>query len=112
MVASLKKKYESKATSRSRIVQQLMDLPQSDRSAESNELVFDKICALLNQMTSAGQDIRQTNDAMWIEAIIHKFPRDIVEPVLIKMRENEDLAVDEIMNIIETEISAKAYIQA
>ncbi|KAK6058462.1 hypothetical protein COOONC_03970 [Cooperia oncophora] len=100
------------SANRSRIVQRLRDLPPADRRAESNEQTYDKICVLLNQMLSAGQDIRATKDAMWSEAILSKFHRDIVEPVLVKMREQDDTTVENIMQMIETEISAKSYIQS
>ncbi|KAK6010073.1 hypothetical protein OSTOST_24935, partial [Ostertagia ostertagi] len=110
--AAADKKYGNKPVNRARIVRKLHNLQKADRSAESNEAVFDQICMLLNQMISAGQDIRNTNDAMWIETILGKFPQEIVEPVLMKMREKEDTTVETVLEMVEAEIATKAYVQA
>ncbi|KAK6061634.1 hypothetical protein COOONC_00701 [Cooperia oncophora] len=66
-------------------------LQKAKRTADSCESVYDSICMLLNQI---------------------KFPKDIVEPVLIKTREYDGLTVDAIMELISGEISTKAYIQS
>ncbi|XGW17350.1 hypothetical protein V3C99_002170, partial [Haemonchus contortus] len=112
MIKTLHKKYGNKPANRARIVQQLNELPRASKTAESCEKVFDDICMLLNQMFSTGQNIRACRDALWTEAILNKFPKDIVEPVLLKMREHDDLTVDSILDFISGEISAKAYVQS
>ncbi|XGW35160.1 hypothetical protein V3C99_018855 [Haemonchus contortus] len=63
-------------------------------------------------MFSTGQNIRVCKDALWTEAILNKLSEDIVEPVLLKMREHDDLTVDSILDFISGEISAKAYVQS
>nr|CDJ97142.1 Pao retrotransposon peptidase family [Haemonchus contortus] len=112
MIKTLHKKYGNKPANGARIVQQLNELPRASRTAESCEKVFDDICMLLNQMSSTGQNIRVCKDALWTEAKLSKFPKDIVEPVLLKMREHDDLTVDSILDFISGEISAKAYVQS
>lgn len=112
MIETLKKKDGNKPANRSRIVQQLQSLPQANKTAENNELIYDKVCVLLNQMVSVGHDIRSSKGAMWTEAILSKFHHDIVEPVLIKMREKDDATVDSIMQMIEKKIAARSYVQS
>nr|CDJ80598.1 Protein ZC132.6 [Haemonchus contortus] len=112
MIKTLHKKYGNKPANRARIVLRLNELPRASRTAGSCEKVFDDICMLLNQMFSTGQNIRVCKDALWTEAILNKFPKDIVEPVLLKMREHDDLTVDSILDFISGEISAKAYVQS
>ncbi|PIO54382.1 hypothetical protein TELCIR_24256, partial [Teladorsagia circumcincta] len=112
MIQTLKKKYSNKPANRARIVQQFRALRQADPKVENNEFVYDRICMLLNQMVSAGEDIRSTTDAMWTELILSKFHRNIVEPVLVKMREKEDATIENIMEMIEAEIGARSYIQS
>ncbi|XGW12069.1 hypothetical protein V3C99_013053 [Haemonchus contortus] len=111
-IKTLHKKYGNKPANRARREQQLNELPRASRTAESCEKVFDDICMLLNQIISTGQNIRVCKDALWTETILSKFPKDIVEPVLLKMREHDDLTVDSILDFISGEISAKAYVQS
>ncbi|KAL6742934.1 hypothetical protein Aduo_016027 [Ancylostoma duodenale] len=112
MVEALKKKYGNKPTNRARIVQRLTFLQPANKTAESCTYVFDKITMLINQMVSAGQDIRKTKDAMWTETILQKFPYDIIKNVLIAIKGKEEANIEDVMEEIEKEISAKTYVQS
>ncbi|EYB96851.1 hypothetical protein Y032_0146g2533 [Ancylostoma ceylanicum] len=112
MIETLMKKHSNKPTNRARIIQQLMDLQPANKTSSSCTFVYDKISMFINQMVSAGQDIRRTTDAMWTENTLQKFPHDIVERVLIRTREQHDITIDELTNEIDAEIAAKSYVQA
>ncbi|EYB93812.1 hypothetical protein Y032_0178g647 [Ancylostoma ceylanicum] len=112
MIDTLQKKYGNKPTNRARIVQRLSFLRPANNSAESCTYVFDKISMLTNQMVSAGQDIRKSKDAMWTENILQKFPHEIVKNVLIAIKDRDELQIEDLMRQIESEISAKTYVES
>ncbi|KAK6735921.1 hypothetical protein RB195_018903 [Necator americanus] len=107
MVETIKKKYGNKPINRAKIVQKLIDLPCERNNVENCTYIFDKIRMLINQMVSAGQDISNTQDAMWTERILEKFPYNIVKNVLISIQEKEDVKVENVMEQLEKEINAK-----
>ncbi|KAK6734800.1 hypothetical protein RB195_018156 [Necator americanus] len=107
MVGTIKKKYGNKPINRAKIVQKLIDLPCARNNAENCTYIFDKIRMLINQMVLAGQDIPNTQDVMWKERILEKFPYNIVKNVLISIQEMEDVKVENVMEQLEKEINAK-----
>ncbi|KHJ76291.1 hypothetical protein OESDEN_24089 [Oesophagostomum dentatum] len=112
MIDALKRKYGNKPVNRARIVQRLTLLRTANITAESCSYVHDKITMLINQMVSAGQDIRKTKDAMWTETILQKFPYEIVKNVLNAIKEKDEVYVEDVMQQIKSEISTKSYVDA
>ncbi|KHJ76068.1 hypothetical protein OESDEN_24313, partial [Oesophagostomum dentatum] len=113
MIEELKRKFGNKPINRTKIVQKLMDMRPASRSAESCITTFDKIRMLINQMVSAGQDIRHMQDAMWTEKILEKFPYHIVKKnVLINIQDRDEVTIDDVMKEIDKEITAKKFIES
>ncbi|KHJ84902.1 hypothetical protein OESDEN_15378, partial [Oesophagostomum dentatum] len=110
MIETLKKKYGNKPINRSRIVQRLVNLKPANNTADGCVYVLDKIKMLINLMVSAGLDMRQTEDPMWTEAILKKFPSSIVKKVLLDMQEKPEVTVDDLMVDLEKQINAKLYV--
>ncbi|KHJ96622.1 hypothetical protein OESDEN_03414 [Oesophagostomum dentatum] len=54
---------------------------------------------------------RQTCDHMWTETIIKKFPYEIVKDILVKNQEVDTMTIQDLLYILEKEISAKAYVE-
>ncbi|KAK6763157.1 hypothetical protein RB195_023752 [Necator americanus] len=107
IVETIKKEYGKKPINRAKIAQKLIDLPSAKNNAENCPYIFDKIRMLVNQIVSAGQDIPNTEDAMWTGRILEKFPYNIVKNVLISIQEMEDVKVENVMEQLEKEINAK-----
>ncbi|VDL81853.1 unnamed protein product [Nippostrongylus brasiliensis] len=63
-----------------------------------------------NQVYS-GYDVRKSCDPMWCEAILSKFPRDIIKPVLIAGKTQRNQTVDNLLGQIKEEIAAKMYVE-
>ncbi|VDP53024.1 unnamed protein product [Heligmosomoides polygyrus] len=82
------------------------DINRSDCSA-----VFDQIQILVNQMVSAGYDVRKTCNPMWCETILAKFPRDVVKPVLLSNHTQDDQTIADLVSQLKKEIAAKAYVE-
>ncbi|KHJ87534.1 hypothetical protein OESDEN_12689 [Oesophagostomum dentatum] len=112
MTEALKKKYGNKPINRAKVVQKLIDMRPAANNAESCTLVFDRIRMLINQMVSAGQDIRNMQDALWTEKILEKFPYSIVKNVLISTQEKEEIKIEDIMEQLEKQIDAKKYVES
>ncbi|EYC27635.1 hypothetical protein Y032_0009g837 [Ancylostoma ceylanicum] len=112
MTNALKKKYGNKPTNRAKIVQKLIDMRPAANNAESCTHVYDKIRMLINQMVSAGQDIRNMQDALWTEKILEKFPYSIVKSVLISTQDQEETKIEHIMEELEKQIDAKKYVES
>ena len=110
MIEALKKKYGNKPVNRAKVVQKLVDMRPAANNAESCTYVYDKIRMLINQMVSAGQDIRKMQDALWAEKILEKFPYNTVKNVLISTQEQDETSVDDIMEALEKQIEAKKYV--
>ncbi|KAK6765338.1 hypothetical protein RB195_025312 [Necator americanus] len=89
MIDELKKKFGIKPTNPAKIVQKLVDMHRANGTAESCITAYDKIRMLVNQLVSAGQDIRYMQDAMWTEKILDKFPYNIVENALTTIQNQE-----------------------
>uniref|UniRef100_A0A7I5E795 Peptidase A2 domain-containing protein n=1 Tax=Haemonchus contortus TaxID=6289 RepID=A0A7I5E795_HAECO len=85
--------------------------PAANNAAACNN-VFDKIRMLINQMVSAGQDIRIAQDALWTEKILEKFPYSIVKNVLITTQSKDEVKIEDIMNELEKEIEAKKFVES
>ncbi|KHJ85106.1 hypothetical protein OESDEN_15173 [Oesophagostomum dentatum] len=111
MIETLKKRFSNQPVNRSKIVKRLFDLPHAGKKADSCQSCLDSITTLVHQMVSAGYDIRQTCDPMWIETVIEKFPYEIVKDVLIKNQEVDNITIQELLDIREKEIAAKAYVE-
>ena len=111
MVETISKRFGNKPTNRSKIVQKLFDLKAPSKGAESCQDCFDAIKTLLHQMVSAGYDIRDTTDPMWTETILQKFPYEIVKDILVKNQETETMKVGTLLDVLEREIVAKAYVE-
>ncbi|KAL6724140.1 hypothetical protein Aduo_019055 [Ancylostoma duodenale] len=111
MINALKKKFVNKPTNRAKIVQKLIDLPAAKNNADSCMFIFDKIRMLMNQMISAGQNIPQMQDAMWTEKILGKFPYTIVKNVLVTIQDQDEVKIEDVMDHIEKEITAKKYVE-
>ncbi|KHJ98653.1 hypothetical protein OESDEN_01374 [Oesophagostomum dentatum] len=79
MIETFKKRFSNQPVNRSEIVKRLFDLPHTGKKADSCQSCLDSITTLVHQMVSAGYDIRQTCDPMWIETVIKKFPYEIVK---------------------------------
>ncbi|KAL6738168.1 hypothetical protein Aduo_011745 [Ancylostoma duodenale] len=112
MINALKKKYGNKPINRAKVVQKLVDLRPAANNAENCTYVYDKIKVLINQMVSAGQDIRKMQDALWTEKILEKFPYSIVKSVLITTQEMDEIKIDDIMDALEKQIEAKKYVES
>ncbi|PIO53477.1 hypothetical protein TELCIR_25187, partial [Teladorsagia circumcincta] len=112
MIEALEKKYGNKPINRAKIVQRLIDMRPAANNADACYNVFDKIRMLINQMVSAGQDIRIAQDALWTEKILEKFPYSIVKNVLIATQSKDEVKIDDIMNELEKEIEAKKYVES
>ncbi|KAK6764040.1 hypothetical protein RB195_024392 [Necator americanus] len=63
MIEELRKNFGNKPTNRANIVQKLVDMHPTNGTAESCIAAYDKTRMLINQMISAGQDIRCMQDA-------------------------------------------------
>ncbi|CAJ0591216.1 unnamed protein product [Cylicocyclus nassatus] len=87
IIETLKKKYSNRPVNRARVVQKLVDMRPATNTAESCSDTHDKIRMLINQLVSAGQDIRKMQDALWTEKILEKFPYIIVKNVLTSTQE-------------------------
>ncbi|KAL6734085.1 hypothetical protein Aduo_004665 [Ancylostoma duodenale] len=111
MVETITKRFGNKPMNRSKIVQKLFELKSAGNRAGSCQEYFDSIKTLVNQMVSAGYDIRDTCDPMWTETILKKFPHEIVKDILVKNQETETMKVDDLLETLEREITAKAYIE-
>ncbi|EYC43182.1 hypothetical protein Y032_0501g2606 [Ancylostoma ceylanicum] len=112
MINALKKKYGNKPINRAKVVQKLVDLRPAANNAESCTFVYDKIRVLINQMVSAGQDVRRMQDALWTEKILEKFPYSIVKNVLIATQEMDEIKIDDIKDAPEKQIEAKKYVES
>ncbi|EYC10154.1 hypothetical protein Y032_0057g2793 [Ancylostoma ceylanicum] len=112
MINALKKKYGNKPTNRAKIVQKLIDMRPAANNAESCTYVYDQIRMLINQMVSAGQDIRNMQDALWTEKILEKFPYSIVKSVLISTQDQEETKIEDLMEELEKQIDAEKYVES
>ncbi|KAL6738253.1 hypothetical protein Aduo_011820 [Ancylostoma duodenale] len=108
MVNSLKKKYGNKPINRSRIVQRFVNLKPASNTAENCVYVLDKVEMLVNLMVSAGLDIRSTEDPMWTEALLKKFPNSIVKKVLLETQEKAEVTIDDLIANLEKQINRKS----
>ncbi|PIO56510.1 hypothetical protein TELCIR_22090, partial [Teladorsagia circumcincta] len=111
MVNTLKESYCDYSTNRSQIVQKLMSLKAASNFADSCAAVLDQIQVLINQMVSAGFDVRNTCDPIWGETILAKFPRDIVKPVLITGQTLCKQTIGDLMGQLKKEVAAKSYVE-
>lgn len=111
MVDTVTKRFGNKPTNRSTIVQKLFDLRPASKQGHSCQECFDTIKTLVNQMVSAGYDIRDTCDPMWSETILQKFPYEIVRDILVKNQSTDTLKIEELLDALEKEICAKAYVE-
>lgn len=111
IIKTLKENYEDNSTNRSQVVQKLTKLRSASNFADNCSAVFDQINVLVNQMVSAGYDVRKSCDPMWCEAILSKFPRDIIKPVLIASKTQRNQTVDNLLGQIKEEIAAKVYVE-
>ncbi|XGW33713.1 hypothetical protein V3C99_017834 [Haemonchus contortus] len=112
MIEALEKKYGNKPINRAKIVQKLIDMRPAANNAAACNNVFDKIRMLINQMVSAGQDIRIAQDALWTEKILEKFPYSIVKNVLITTQSKDEVKIEDIMSELEKEIEAKKFVES
>ena len=112
MTEELKKKFGNKPINRAKIVQKLIDMRAANSTAEGCAAVYDKIRMLINQMVSAGQDIRAIQDALWTEKILEKFPYNIVKNVLTSIQDKNDATISDLMHEIEKEITAKKFVES
>uniref|UniRef100_A0A7I4Z127 Peptidase A2 domain-containing protein n=1 Tax=Haemonchus contortus TaxID=6289 RepID=A0A7I4Z127_HAECO len=108
----LKKKFGNKPTNRAKIVQKLIDMRAANNSAANCAAFYDKIRMLINQMVSAGQDIRAIQDALWTEKILEKFPHNIVKSVLISIQNRDNVTIGDVMQEVEKEITAKQFVES
>ncbi|KHJ89658.1 hypothetical protein OESDEN_10511, partial [Oesophagostomum dentatum] len=111
MVETLKKPFSNQPTNSAKIVQRLFELPHANKKADSCQRCFDSITTLVHQMVSAGHDIRQTCEPTWTETIIKKFPYEIVKDILVKNQEVGTMTIQDLLDVLEKEISAKAYVE-
>ncbi|KHJ96463.1 hypothetical protein OESDEN_03572 [Oesophagostomum dentatum] len=111
IIRTLQQNYCNQPTNRSQIVQKLVNLKSASDSADSCLVVYDHIHMLINQMVSAGYDVRSTNDPMWSETILAKFPRDIVKPVLVSGQMQDRQTIEDLMANLKKEIAAKGYVE-
>ncbi|KAL6738252.1 hypothetical protein Aduo_011820 [Ancylostoma duodenale] len=59
-------------------------------------------------MVSAGLDIRSTEDPMWTEALLKKFPNSIVKKVLLETQEKAEVTIDDLIANLEKQINRKS----
>ncbi|KHJ88957.1 hypothetical protein OESDEN_11238 [Oesophagostomum dentatum] len=110
MVETLKKKYGNKPINRSRIVQRLVNMRTATNTADDCVTVLDKVKMLINLMVSAGHDIRKTEDPIWTETILNKFPNAIVKKVLLEIQEKEEVTIENVIDSLEKQVNAKVYV--
>ncbi|VDL78168.1 unnamed protein product [Nippostrongylus brasiliensis] len=96
---------------RSQIVRKLMNMKLAASFADSCSLALEQIQILVNQMVSAGYDVRATHDPVWCETILAKFPHDIVRPVLIATESKHNQTVGDLLIHLKKEIAAKIYVE-
>lgn len=111
IIQTLKQNYSDDSTNRSQIVQKLAQLKPANNFADSCSDVFDQVHVLVNQMVSAGYDVRKTYDPMWCETILSKFPREVIKPVLILSKAQSNQTVEDLLGHLKEEVAAKAYVE-
>nr|CDJ84671.1 unnamed protein product [Haemonchus contortus] len=112
MTEELKMKFGNKPTNRAITVQKLAGVRAANNSAVNCAAIYDKFRKLINQMVSAGQDIRATQDALWTEKILEKFPYNIVKSVLISIQNRDNVTIEDVMQEVEKEITAEEFVQS
>lgn len=111
MIKTLKETYCNYSANRSQIVQKLLSMTEAHSNADSCLSVIEQIQVLINQMVSAGYDIRNTCDPMWSETILAKFPQDVIKPVLIVCQSQPNQTIEGLMGHLKKEIAAKGYVE-
>ncbi|KAK6028966.1 hypothetical protein OSTOST_04936 [Ostertagia ostertagi] len=92
--------------------EKLFELKPASKKADSCQECYDSVKTLVNQMVSAGYDIRNTCDPMWSETILKKFPYEIVKNILVKHQETDTMEIDSLLEALDREITAKAYVES
>ncbi|KAK6761185.1 hypothetical protein RB195_022302 [Necator americanus] len=111
IIKTLQETYCNKSINRSQIMQKLVNMRPANSSADNSSVVFDQIHVLVNQMITAGYDVQNTCDPIWCEAVIAKFPSDIIQPVLISGQAFEQQTIEDLLAQIKKEVAAKSYIE-
>ncbi|EYC25296.1 hypothetical protein Y032_0012g1809 [Ancylostoma ceylanicum] len=111
IIRTLQQNYCNQPTNRSQIVQRLVNLKQASNFADSCSAVFDQIQILVNQMISAGYDVRKSYDPIWCETILAKFPQDVIKPVLVSGQTIANQTIEDLMAQLRKEIAAKGYVE-
>ncbi|EYB96025.1 hypothetical protein Y032_0154g2997 [Ancylostoma ceylanicum] len=111
IIRTLQQNYCNQPTNRSQIVQRLVNLKPASNLADSCSAVFDQIQILVNQMISAGYDVRKSCDPMWCETILAKFPQDVVKPVLVSGQTIANQTIEDLLAQLRKEIAAKGYVE-
>ncbi|KAK6742031.1 hypothetical protein RB195_009726 [Necator americanus] len=112
LIKTLQENYSNHQCNRSQIVKKLVSMSVANNSADICSATFDQIRMLTNQMISAGYHVGKTCDPMWCETILSKFPEDIIKSVLVASQSQDRQTVDDLMNLLKTEITAKAYVES
>ncbi|KAK6012363.1 hypothetical protein OSTOST_22490, partial [Ostertagia ostertagi] len=104
MVETITKRYGNKPANKSRIVQKLFELKPASKKADSCQECYDSVKTLVNQM----KYLRP----MWSETILKKFPYEIVKNILVKHQETDTMEIDSLLEALDREITAKAYVES
>ncbi|KAK6027215.1 hypothetical protein OSTOST_06758 [Ostertagia ostertagi] len=105
MIDMIKKKYDNPSSARANVINRLVSLRPAKQGPASCGEVIDEIRCLINEMISSGYRISDTQDPMWIETILKKFPRRVVEELLRESNNGESSTVGEILNKLDAIIS-------
>ncbi|VDL85984.1 unnamed protein product, partial [Nippostrongylus brasiliensis] len=111
IIRTLQENYCNQPINRSQVVQKLVNLKPASNFSDSCSTVFDQIQKLVNQMVSAGYDVRDTCDPMWCETILAKFPSDVVKPVLLSNHSQAEQTTGNLIGQVKKEIAAKGYVE-
>lgn len=112
IIQTIQEKYCNHSVNRSHIAHKLISLKPANSYAESCSSAFDQIQILINQMVSAGYDVRRTCDPLWCEIILAKFPHDVVRPVLLSSHSQDSQTIGDLTAHLKKEIAAKAYLES
>ncbi|KAK6762557.1 hypothetical protein RB195_023326 [Necator americanus] len=112
LIKTLQENYSNHQSNRSQIVKKLVSMSVANNSADICSATFDQIRMLTYQMISAGYHVGKTCDPMWCETILSKFPEDIIKSVLVASQSQDRQTVDDLMNLLKIEITAKVYVES
>lgn len=104
----MKKNYDNAVIARANIIKRLSYL-QPTRE-HSSETVFEELRSLVNEMVSSGYNVIDTDDPMWIEAILQKLPREIVQEFLRENKNEESYTVGQTLESSKIVIAHDNYI--